>query len=478
MAHSHSLQLSAMINNEKTLFKEEMNHYLETKLNDLLTIVKTNVTETIDTKLSDFYTKTTSVDYDKVLFDIDGSQILRDCVEWLQEQQARYSNVWSNDVFLTNKHLITKLSSITDNRCFALGRTVTHDKYITCVYKNIIIEKRIHHHHPLDNYYYKIIEHTLSNDVLFAFKHMQLGLVRVFENETRIVDNSIICNVNVDNNVPYQLKPRYDPSIDARMHMYEEHPEYFQQHGNEFERFCQKEYEEIDHLTNEYGEKFANLEADREYFRQHCVKTEDIFKTKYEEIDRMKAEYEKKLKDLEDEKVHYEQWLEDLEEMEIEKGELESGKKEAIQDIHQIIDDLEEQTMLLKKQAKLIASHHNLTHYNIQVDESCKKKKKVKRDPLEPKRPPSAFLLYFNEQIDYLKIVNPRGIINMPEVMKKIGIKWSEELTESERFEYRRKADLLLERYYKDMEEYKATIPDASDSDSEYDGSVEEKEEH
>ena len=62
--------------------------------------------------------------------------------------------------------------------------------------------------------------------------------------------------------------------------------------------------------------------------------------------------------------------------------------------------------------------------------------------------------------------------------MKKIGIKWSEELTESERFEYRRKADLLLERYYKDMEEYKATIPDASDSDSEYDGSVEEKEEH
>ena len=140
---SHSLNLSAIINEESTLFKEEMNHYLETKIKELTAICKTNIEETIDAKIQGFYKKSSAVSYDDVLFDLDGTQILVDCVEFLKKQIELYCGVWSKEQLLDNKRMIAKLSSVTDKRCFALGRiTPTCRKRMICVYKHFMIELR------------------------------------------------------------------------------------------------------------------------------------------------------------------------------------------------------------------------------------------------------------------------------------------------------------------------------------------------
>jgi hypothetical protein len=441
---SHSLQLSSMLHNEKTLFKEEMNQYLETKLNDLLTIVKTNVSETIDTKLSDFYTKTTSVDYDAILFDIDGSTIITECLAFLKDQQARASTVWSKEDLLQNTHMIAKLSNITDTRCFALGHSINGDgKYIICVYKDIMIEKYVPQNYvPFSSIIiFRTIKHVLSNDVLFAFKHMQLGVVRVFDDGTQITALNP-CTIDCRPPVPKDSRFHdpctahlFDPSIHGRMHTYKKHPEYFRQQGNEFERFCKKEYEEIEHVKHEYEEKLATLEADREYFRQYCVRTEDTFKTKREELDRMKAELD----------MEMEECLRTERNLRKETHKFESCNKEAIENIHQIVDDLEKQTRSLKN---IMSSRHKLNA--------------VKRDPLEPYKPWSASHVYVDAHFDSFGKANPQ----IP-ILQRIGElhhKWETEVTEAEKLEYNRKSNLLWKQYYKDMEEFIATLPDTTEA--------------
>ena len=104
---SHSLHLSAIINEDTTLFKEEMNHYLETKLSELVSIVKTNVEETIDNKIQSIYKKASSVSYDDVLFNLDGTQNLSDCVEALKQQynfEKQQFTTSSKQYFINKKH--------------------------------------------------------------------------------------------------------------------------------------------------------------------------------------------------------------------------------------------------------------------------------------------------------------------------------------------------------------------------------------
>lgn len=401
---THSLNLSAMINEETTLFKEEMNHYLETKLSELVSIVKTNVEETIDNKIQSIYKKASSVSYDDVLFNLDGTQILTDCVAFLEKQNQLYQNVWSKEQILDEKRMIAKLSSITDKRCFALrqagslmpinGGQPGGYCLMICVYKHFMIEQRKntgeYWRDQQPEFYYKTIEHTLSNDILFAFKHFQPGY------------NGGICTTTLMKSPewwPNRLND-YQGLLEI-MDIYKKHPEYFQQQCNEFELFCKKEYEEINNtkeqlkatisLYEDKLSKYTKFEEDKQTLEDELTcchleknrlenETQQLetmkltLNNEYHELELDKLELEKeKLRLKEDTKNRLENETQELEimrtrldneynELQLEKMELEKEKLR-----------LKEDTIKLQmEQRKLAKTQTSLATIQLSIDDASK----------------------------------------------------------------------------------------------------------
>lgn len=394
-----------MINEETTLFKEEMNHYLETKLSELVSIVKTNVEETIDNKIQSIYKKASSVSYDDVLFNLDGTQILTDCIEFLEKEHQRYQNVWSKEQILDEKRMIAKLSSITDKRCFALRQAGSQIigggqpggyKRMICVYKHFMIEI-IHNLEYYRNpttyteFYYKTIEHTLSNDILFAFKHFQPGY------------NGGICTTTLMKSPewwPNHPKNDYQGLLEI-MDIYKKHPEYFQQQCNEFELFCKKEYEEINNtkeqlkatisLYEDKLSKYTKFEEDKQTLEDELTfcrleknrlenETQQLetmkltLNNEYHELELDKLELEKeKLRLKEDTKNRLENETQEIEiirtrldneynELQLEKMELEKEKLR-----------LKEDTMKLQmEQRKLAKTQTSLATIQLSIDDASK----------------------------------------------------------------------------------------------------------
>ena len=347
---SHSLHLSAIINDEKTLFKEEMNHYLETKLSELVSIVKTNVEETIDNKIQSIYKKASSVSYDDVLFNLDGTQNLTDCVAFLEKQNQLYQNVWSKEQILDEKRMIAKLSSITDKRCFALGyhgnASQCYVHCMICVYTHFMIQVR-KSCNP-ERFDYTVIEHTLSNDILFAFKHLQIGFMKC------------ICTTTTLNNISEwrrSLDSTYN-NLPEMLDVYNKHPEYFQQQCNEFELFCKKEYEEINHtkeqlkstilLYEDKLSKYTNFEEDKQTLEDELT---------FCRLDKKRLENEKQ--ELETMKLTLNN---EYHELELDKLELEKEKLR-----------LKEDTMKLQmEQRKLTKTQTSLATIQLSIDDASK----------------------------------------------------------------------------------------------------------
>lgn len=410
---SHSLNLSAMINEETTLFKEEMNHYLETKLSELVSIVKTNVEETIDNKIQSIYKKASSVSYDDVLFNLDGTQILTDCIEFLEKHFDMYKN-WSKEQILDEKRMIAKLSSITDKRCFALGRQGSQMPIgggycrMICVYKHFMIEiiNNLDYYrnptNPNTEFYYKTIEHTLSNDILFAFKHFQPGY------NGGICTTTLMKSPEWNNPVRYDNRGQREPNsyntyqgLLEIMDIYKKHPEYFQQQCNEFELFCKKEYEEINNTKEQlkatillYEDKlskyikfeedkqtledeltFCRLEKNRlENETQQLETMKLTLNNEYHELELDKLELEKeKLRLKEDTKNRLENETQEIEiirtrldneynELQLEKMELEKEKLR-----------LKEDTLKLQmEQRKLAKTQTSLATIQLSIDDASK----------------------------------------------------------------------------------------------------------
>ena len=389
---SHSLHLSAMINEETTSFKDEITHFLETKIKELTAICKTNIEETIDNKIQSIYKKASSVSYDDVLFNLDGTQILTDCVEFLEKQIDMYKN-WSKEQILDEKRTIAKLSSITDKRCFALGyhgnASQCYVHCMICVYTHFMIQVR-KSCNP-ERFDYTVIEHTLSNDILFAFKHLQIGFMKC------------ICTTTTLNNISEwrrSLDSTYN-NLPEMLDVYNKHPEYFQQQCNEFELFCKKEYEEINHIKEQLKatillyedklSKYTNFEEAQEIFeenmsfylvdataleqrRQEFERMKLTLNNEYHELELDKLELEKeKIRLKEDSKNRLENETQELEkikltldneyyELQLEKMELE---KEKIR--------LKEDTMKLHmEQRKIAKSQTSLATIQLSIDDASK----------------------------------------------------------------------------------------------------------
>ena len=357
---SHSLHLSAMINDEKTLFKEEMNHYLETKLSELVSIVKTNVEETIDNKIQSIYKKASSVSYDDVLFDQDGTTILRICIKILKEQynfekQQCTTVCESNKIHFINKQrTINNLSANKDCRCFALsrpGNQHVRDEHTYYIYKNFILHRtKLQNTNPycsnVDRF--DVITHTLSNDILFAIKHLQFC-----DN-----DMAALSGIALENEYHRPITRVHNGNFMSQFKILEKHPEYFQQQCNEFELFCKKEYEEINN-TKEQLKATISLYEDKLSKYTNFEEAQEIFEDEltFCRLDKIRLENEKQ--ELEKIKLTLNN---EYHELELDKLELE---KEKIR--------LKEDTMKLQmEQRKLTKTQTSLATIQLSIDDASK----------------------------------------------------------------------------------------------------------
>ena len=93
-----------------------------------------------------------------------------------------------------------------------------------------------------------------------------------------------------------------------------------------------------------------------------------------------------------------------------------------------------------------------------EADKELKKKQKVK-DPNEPKKPLSAFMLYKDDNMALLKAEQPN--LKPNEVMRQLGRDWGE-LEHEEKQTYLGRAIAMRQDYDEEMKRYKASLPPAT----------------
>ena len=357
---SHSLHLSAMINEETTSFKDEITHFLETKIKELTAICKTNIEETIDNKIQSIYKKSSAVSYDDVLFDQDGTTILRICIENLVQQynndKQHYTSVSETNTqfFINKQRTINNLSANKDCRCFALsrpGNQHVRDQHTYYIYKNFILHRtKLQNTNPycsnVDRF--DVITHTLSNDILFAIKHLQFC-----DN-----DMAALSGIALENEHHGSLRSVYDNNFMSQYKILNDHPEYFQQHCNEFEIFCKKEYEEINN-TKEQLKATISLYEDKLSKYTNFEEAQEIFEDEltFCRLDKIRLENEKQ--ELEKIKLTLNN---EYHELELDKLELEKEKLR-----------LKEDTMKLQmEQRKLTKTQTSLATIQLSIDDASK----------------------------------------------------------------------------------------------------------
>lgn len=92
-------------------------------------------------------------------------------------------------------------------------------------------------------------------------------------------------------------------------------------------------------------------------------------------------------------------------------------------------------------------------HWEDYMQGNDKKKKKAKKDPNEPKRPSSAYILFGNARREELKAKE----LGAKQIMTEIGALW-QKASDEEKQPFIERARELQEQYKIDMEEYKATL--------------------
>ena len=85
-----------------------------------------------------------------------------------------------------------------------------------------------------------------------------------------------------------------------------------------------------------------------------------------------------------------------------------------------------------------------------------KERKKAKKDPNAPTRPPTAYLLWFNEHRQEIKS-SLGGSVGVTDVAKAAGEKWKT-LDSEEKMRYQARADKLRESYERDLKNYKEKV--------------------
>jgi hypothetical protein len=96
------------------------------------------------------------------------------------------------------------------------------------------------------------------------------------------------------------------------------------------------------------------------------------------------------------------------------------------------------------------------------ADKESKKKRKVK-DPNEPKKPLSAFMLYKDDNMAFLKSEQPD--LKPTEVMQELGRHWGV-LEQEEKQAYMGRATSMKQEYEAEMRRYKASLQEGTQAEA------------
>ncbi len=292
-AASSSTILTEILTSETADWREAINHFMEQKTTEFQAIMKTTIQNTMSEKLGNFYNR--SFDHDNVLFDTDGTDIVKKTNIFLETNKNNgYMSVEGRKIAQQQINELAQLVKTNGYKCFHLSCSHYtgngYDSNLIYIFKHFMISNSKQPHDKTDRPVY--IKHNLANDILFTIKYFQMP---------------------------------HSGGFEGGLKQYNDHPEYFRQNCSEFESICKREYEMIqtkkDELQRLIDENVANIDHYRSLEDQiktladekHAIEEE---KNKLKEgkeqlllakqkIAAMKADIEKERQQLEEEKTKH-----------------------------------------------------------------------------------------------------------------------------------------------------------------------------
>lgn len=240
---SSSTILTEILTSETADWREAINHFMEQKTTEFQAIMKTTIQNTMSEKLGNFYNR--SFDHDNVLFDTDGTDIVKKTNIFLETNKNNgYMSVEGRKIAQQQINELAQLVKTNGYKCFHLSCSRYtgngYDSNLIYIFKHFMISNSKQPHDKTDRPVY--IKHNLANDILFTIKYFQMP---------------------------------HSGGFEGGLKQYNDHPEYFRQNCSEFESICKREYEMIqikkDELQRLIDENVANTD--------HYRSLEDQIKT-------------------------------------------------------------------------------------------------------------------------------------------------------------------------------------------------------
>lgn len=294
MASSSSTILTQVLNTETAEWRETIDAFMEQKTADFRAAMKASIEKTMTDKLNHFYNRSFD-DHDAVLFDIDGTDIVKKTIVALETNRHNgYMSAEGRKLAQQELNELGQIVKTSGNKCFKLACSHYtgngNDTNAIYIFKHFMISNSKLSYDNVDRPVY--IKHNLANDILFTIKHFQMP---------------------------------HSGGFEAPLKLYRDHPEYFKRNCSEFESICKREYDAIqtkkDELQGLIDENQAKIGHYCELEEQiQAVEVEKLAieeeKTKLKEgkeqlllakqkIAAMKADIEKERQQLEEEKTKH-----------------------------------------------------------------------------------------------------------------------------------------------------------------------------
>ena len=303
---SSSIILSNVLATESCELRTAIDSYMDTKLKELQDVMKSNVESVITGRLDKFYNKSFE-DYDNVLFDKNGLQLINEYNSMVKGALQSYN--YTNEQIKSNWPLYPL--PIVNTNCFTIqyaesingqGDRIREMNY----FKTVIIAKDSQppsqgQHRQWSHHIYK---HSISSDCLFTIKHFQI----------------VNCG----------------PSTGITgLGLLDKHPEYFKKNCSEFEGICRREYDEIEKTKKQLKSLMDENISKKDYYASLDKKNKD-----FEQEKKQLEEERQKIKEEKEKMVFIKEKLVEMKkEVELEKQKISEQKSKTI-DIDKCFEDI------------------------------------------------------------------------------------------------------------------------------------------
>ena len=195
---SNSVVFRNSLQTKISQMNEDISSFMESKMNEFMQNMKTNIEQMIRKKLDHVY-KNTDDDFGAILFDKDGSEIIKKTIDYLRKKTV-----------CLNPEQMFQMNSQID-----LAEKCLENEERTYQYNCFILESS----------YYTSNEFR-ENRIIYVFQNATITIVTRGNNSDRIS----ICKHNLPKHVLFTIKHfqiRDHEDFERSLKVFEEHPEYF-----------------------------------------------------------------------------------------------------------------------------------------------------------------------------------------------------------------------------------------------------------